>query len=79
MDVGTFTAFTAAILGAGGIGALAAFRKAGAEADGLAAQTLIAVNTELRRELTRRDEEITRLRERVAVLENRMGRDPPPG
>jgi hypothetical protein len=28
------------------------------------------VNEELRRELSRRDEEIARLRERVAVLEN---------
>lgn len=70
MDTATFATFVTAVLGAGGIGALTAFRKAGVEADGLAAQTLIAVNAELRRELVRRDGEIATLRERVAVLES---------
>lgn len=65
IDPGLFAAFVAAVLGAGGLGSILAFRKADKEADEIAARTLIAVNEELRRELERRDEEIATLRGRV--------------
>jgi hypothetical protein len=69
IDPGAIALLVTAILGSGGIASFFARRKAGAEAESIAAATLIAVNEELRRELSRRDEEIARLRERVAVLE----------
>lgn len=69
MDPGTLAALVTAILGAGGIGSYFTYRKAGAERESIAAATLIEVNKELRIELARRDEEISRLRERVAILE----------
>lgn len=62
-----------ALLGGGFIGAVAAFRKAGAESSSVATQSLIAVNEELRRELARRDSELAKLRERLAVLEEKVG------
>jgi hypothetical protein len=76
----------AAILGAGGIGGAAAWRKAGQEADSIAASTLIEVNKELRLEIKRLHEETGRLRGeyeaerdarqrlqiRVEVLERRL-------
>lgn len=73
MDPGAAAALVTALLGAGGLGGLIAFRKAGAEAESLATATLIAVNAELRTELARRDDEIARLRDRVARLEERIG------
>lgn len=69
MDPTAAAALIAALLGAGGLGAFASFRKAGKESESIATQTLIAVNDELRKELVRRDEEIGRLRERIARLE----------
>lgn len=68
IDPATFAALAATILGAGGIGAFATYRKAGKEAENIAAQTLISVNEELRRELARRDEELDELRDDQAEL-----------
>ena len=69
----------AAILGAGGIGGAAAWRKAGEEADSIAATTLIAVNKELRTEIARLRSDLDQerrdsreLRGRVAELERRL-------
>jgi predicted nuclease with TOPRIM domain len=61
-------ALAAALLGAGGIGGVVAYRKVGKEAEQIAAQTLIEVNQELRRELARRDEEIEKLRAKLLKL-----------
>lgn len=87
VDPGVFAVFVAAVLGSGGLGAWFTFRstsrKQNAESEGIAARTLIAVNKELREELSRRDAllvmreseinrrlgEIGDLRERIAVLE----------
>ena len=60
------------LLGGGFLGAIVTFRKAGAESASIATKTLIAVNEELRRDLTRRDTELAILRERVAVLESKI-------
>lgn len=76
IDPGLFAAFITAILGAGGLGSFVAFRKAGKEADEIAARTLIAVNDELRKELKRRDEDIAAMRrlhaEEIAALRKRI-------
>lgn len=72
IDPGLFVAFVAAVLGAGGIGSIVAFRKAGKEADEIAARTLIAVNDELRKELRRRDDELSALRGRVSEAESQL-------
>lgn len=80
IDATAVAAVVAALLGGGFIAAIAAWRKAGPEAEAIAAKTLIQVNDELRKELSRRaeestlqlrqrDEQISALRERVAVLE----------
>lgn len=85
VDNTTLAALVTALLGGGFIAAIAAYRKAGPEAEAIAAQTLIRVNEELRKELSRRatehaaelahrDEQIATLRERVAVLERRVNR-----
>jgi flagellar motility protein MotE (MotC chaperone) len=83
LDPAVFATLIAAVLGAGGIGAFAAYRKVGPENEDLAAKTMAFVNDELRKELARRDElhraelherdeRIAGLRERVAVLERRL-------
>jgi hypothetical protein len=80
IDPSIFAGVVTALLGGGALGAYAAWRKAGPEAESIAAKTLIAVNSELRAELARRDEawatemarkneEIAACRERIAVLE----------
>lgn len=76
IDPTLFAALVTGVLGGGLWQAVASFRKAGSEArktgseaDSIASQTLIAVNAELRLEISRRDAEIRELRERVAVLE----------
>jgi predicted nuclease with TOPRIM domain len=68
IDATGAAAIAAALLGAGGIGGVLSFRKAGKEAENIAAKTLIEVNEELRRELARRDEEIERLRSKLTKL-----------
>lgn len=68
MDVDGITALAAALLGASGVGAVAALRKAGKEAENIATKTLIEVNDELRRELARRDQEIKRQYEEIVRL-----------
>lgn len=60
----------AAILGAGGIGAVLAFRKTSAEAEAVSVATLRGVIEELRVEVSRLREENNDLRERIAVLES---------
>ena len=67
------TALLGVILGGGFVSGIAAFRKAGAESSSAATQSLIAVNEELRRELSRRDAELAKLRERLAILEQKVG------
>jgi phage shock protein A len=68
LDPGVISAIAAALLGGGGIGAVAVWRKAGTEAESIAAKTLIEVNQFLRQELETRDKEIKKLRERLAAL-----------
>lgn len=79
-DPTTLAALVTALLGGGVVAAVAAYRKAGPEAEGIATETLIKVVEELRIELSRRatehaaelakrDNQIAALRERVAVLE----------
>lgn len=68
----TVVGLLAIILGGGFLGAIITFRKAGAESSSIATETLIAVNKELRLELTRRDTELGLLRERIAVLESKI-------
>lgn len=79
----TIGVIVSVILSGSIVGAIAAFKKAGPEAGAIAAETLIKVNEELRKELSRRalehtaelgqrDEQIAQLRERVAVLERRL-------
>jgi chromosome segregation ATPase len=68
IDTPGVAALAAAILGTGGISALLTLRKAGREAENIAAKTLIEVNEELRRELARRDEEIESLRKKLAEV-----------
>jgi len=81
IDPGAIAAIAAALLGAGGIGGFAAYRKAGKEAESISVQTMVAVNEELRREIARRDEqlkeakeELTGAKERIAVLESELHR-----
>ena len=69
----------AAILGAGGIGGAAAWRKAGKEAESIASRTLIEVNKELRTEIDRLRIDLNRerdlansLRVRVEELERKL-------
>jgi predicted nuclease with TOPRIM domain len=86
IDLGGAGVLAAAFLGAGGVSGLFNFLKINkergqldAKTDQIAADTLIKVNEELRRELARRDkewgeeiqrrdEEIKRLRDRLAAL-----------
>ena len=51
------------ILGGGFVGGVAAFRKAGTESSAIATETLIKVNEELRKEITRLSDEVKHLRE----------------
>jgi hypothetical protein len=67
------TAVVIALLGGGGVGAWVAFKKAGPEIELTSVTTLNAVIATLRVELERRDEEIAALRERLAVLESKVG------
>jgi hypothetical protein len=50
------------LLGGGGVTAVVAFRKAGPESAAIATETLIKVNEELRREITRLSGEVEKLR-----------------
>jgi flagellar motility protein MotE (MotC chaperone) len=81
-DASTLGVMVAALLGGGLLAGFAAYKRAGPESEAIAARTLIQVNEELRKELSRRalehaqelkfrDEQIAALRERVAVLESR--------
>jgi predicted nuclease with TOPRIM domain len=70
------------LISGGFIGGIVAFRKSGKESESIAAQTLIAVNAELRLELARRnedlrrrDEEVKELRDRLAALEARVAKE----
>lgn len=72
IDPSVLAVAVSTILGGGIIFAIAAYRKAGPEADAIAAKTLILVNEELRKELGRRDQEIARLTRRVSDLEQRL-------
>lgn len=83
LDPTVLGALVTALLGGSLVAAIAAYRKAGPEAEAIAARTLIQVNDELRKELSRRaaehavelaqrDDAIATLRERVAVLEARL-------
>ena len=78
MDPAAAVPIIVALLGGGGLGAVLAFRKTSAEAGSVAATTLIGVIEELRSELDRKDVIITRLSERVAVLEEEIQRRPLP-
>lgn len=82
VDTNVLTGLVVAILGGGGVAAILSYRKTGAEAEQIAANTLIAVNGELRSELARCHAEIAALRERIATLESldrqRRGEDPIP-
>ena len=69
----------ALILALGGLGGAAAWRKAGREAESIAATTLIEVNKELRTEIARLRSDLDQerrdslqLRDRVAELERRL-------
>ena len=62
LDPGIIAAAVAGMLGGGLVGAAAAWRKAGPEADQIVSETLIEVNEHLRQELTLRDTEIDKLR-----------------
>ncbi|HEY3435083.1 MAG TPA: hypothetical protein VGK41_05475 [Solirubrobacterales bacterium] len=63
-----FTAIVGAVLGGGIIQAIVRYRKAGPEIDQVVSKTLIEVNEHLRKELELRDNEIDRLRKRLADL-----------
>jgi predicted RNase H-like nuclease (RuvC/YqgF family) len=73
------SAAIAALLGGGLIGSVVAARKAGPEAESIAARTLIEVNEELRKELDRRDKlidalerRLTHMREEIEGLEREV-------
>jgi formiminotetrahydrofolate cyclodeaminase len=53
------------ILGGGGVSAFVAARKAGPESAAIATETLIKVNEELRKEISRLSEEVQKLREEL--------------
>lgn len=68
VDAGIVAAAIAGMLGGGLVGAAAAWRKAGPEADQIVSETLIGVNKHLRQELELRDREIDKLRECLCTL-----------
>lgn len=71
-DPGLITGAAGALLGAGGLSAIASYRKAGTEKQHTWAGTLIEVNDELRKELKRRDQEIDRLQAELSRLRNKF-------
>lgn len=79
-DPTLISAIGAAIAGAGGGGALVAWRKAGVEAESIAVSTLRSVIGELRIELDDKESEIKLLRGRLDAAEqliNEFFHDPP--
>lgn len=58
------------ILGAGGLGAILAFRKTDAEREAVSVSTLRGIIDELKEEVARNSELLGSARERIAVLEN---------
>jgi len=58
-------AILVAVLGAGGVGSILAFRKTDNEASAIATESLIKVNEELRREIVRLSEEVQHLRSAI--------------
>lgn len=76
MDPTVFVALMTAVLGAGGIGSIVAFRKAGSEIESTSVATMREVIEELRNEVIRLRDENGRLRQSIdkleaAALENR--------
>lgn len=74
MDFTAFAAIIAAVLGAGGIGGIVAFRKAGPEMEATAVGTLRQVIDELRTEVERLRDENRQLRNMVERLEQDLRR-----
>lgn len=72
VEPSVLSAIVVAILGGGGVGAFLAYRKTGAEAESIAARTLIEVNEELRTELARSREELGRARSEVEHARNEI-------